>query len=108
MTLNKTLLTCLLILSLPCVVMSQNSLSDSLKTPDINIRQVFKPVIRLDQDDVSIQKYNSENLPIFCKMEYKFNKSSNINLRFRLGSLDYVNMLEKKPTSGFYRVNPEP
>ena len=40
--------------------------------------------------------FDADALPIFCKIEHKLAKSSNVNLRMRLGSLDYVNKLEGK------------
>ncbi len=40
--------------------------------------------------------FDAEKLPIFCKIEHKLSKNSNVNLRMRLGSLDYVNKLEGK------------
>lgn len=53
-----------------------------------------------DRNDVSIIEYQSifdaNKLPLFCKIEHKLTKSSKVNLRMRLGSLDYVNKLEGK------------
>ena len=40
--------------------------------------------------------FDADALPLFCKIEHKLSKKTNINLRMRLGSLDYVNMLEGK------------
>lgn len=47
---------------------------------------------------LNVQKiYDFEKLAVFCKFEEKVAKNSKINMRFRLGSLDYVNYLEQKP-----------
>ena len=40
--------------------------------------------------------FDANKLPLFCKIEHKLSKKTNINLRMRLGSLDYVNKLEGK------------
>jgi hypothetical protein len=37
------------------------------------------------------------NQPFFCRLEASLDKKMKMPLRFRLGSLDYVNSLERKP-----------
>ncbi|WP_235296122.1 hypothetical protein [Portibacter marinus] len=41
--------------------------------------------------------YQFDKLALFCKFEEKVARQSKVNMRFRLGSLDYVNYLEQKP-----------
>lgn len=38
----------------------------------------------------------------FCRQELKLEKTTSISFRFRLGSLEYTNWLEKKPNSRIY------
>jgi hypothetical protein len=45
----------------------------------------------------------SSQLSFFCKNELLLEKATNIALRFRLGSQDYVDYLEQKPNSVFRR-----
>lgn len=43
--------------------------------------------------------YNYHNLAFFCRLEVKIEKASKIPVRFRLGSVPYVDYLEGKRTS---------
>ena len=45
------------------------------------------------------ENYNTQALPFFCQKEWQFEKSTHIPLKFRLGSIDYCNMLEGKNSS---------
>lgn len=41
--------------------------------------------------------YSFDNLALFCKIEEKVSQNSKFAMRMRLGSLDYVDQLERKP-----------
>jgi hypothetical protein len=68
-----------------------------------NLNMLFKPTFMtfdtssvLRSKPIGIKKYDVLEQPFFCKMEEFFTRSSKMNLRIRLGSLDYVDQLEKK------------
>jgi hypothetical protein len=43
-----------------------------------------------------VKSFSEKSLPFFCKVEHNIEKESKIQFRFRLGELNYVNMLENK------------
>ena len=62
----------------------------NLKNPAA-VNQPSKPVYPF------LPQWTPAELPLFCKIEYHLDKILPIPLRFRLGTLDYVNQLEQKP-----------
>lgn len=42
------------------------------------------------------QKINTDQWPLFCKWEEKWRQKSNLPIKFRLGSIDYVDFPENK------------
>lgn len=60
------------------------------------IKHTFRPEINTTGKVKTIPGFKASELPLFCKFEYKMEKSSKLNLRMRLGDLNYVNKLENK------------
>jgi hypothetical protein len=54
------------------------------------------PVRAVDTEQTLPGDYTVLHFGFFCKKEWAFEKKTRIPLRFRLGSLDYVNKMEGK------------
>jgi hypothetical protein len=65
-----------------------DSVAAAYPKPDLNA--VFRPTYFLQPDQ------GNRSLGFICRQEWKLEKKTGLPLRFRLGSLDYVNRLEGK------------
>jgi hypothetical protein len=64
---------------------------DSIPKLPINIFVLRKPVLS--------PSYYNNHLGFFCQKELQLQKITIVPIRFRLGSLDYVNWMEQKPNA---------
>lgn len=70
---------------------------DSVRFDSLLSTQSFKPSFNLPQSSkFTTNSFDVSTLPVFCKIEHKIESVSKIAFRFRLGELNYVNMLENK------------
>ncbi len=91
-----------ILLLIPTSGFGQNNIKPTIdKSKDIKLISKLDLLYNVPKTEkVSILKqrsiFDANKLPLFCKIEHKLSKKSNVNLRMRLGSLDYVNKLEGK------------
>jgi len=93
----RSLISTSLVLSAISLGMSQK-ITLPLNLPiDSFCNKIEKPLSKsiMFQD---FKTYYQKNLGIFCKAENKIASTSKINMKFRLGSIPYVDKLESKLT----------
>ena len=73
------------------------SVSDSVKT---KILSEYKYLC--ERSDYSFSKVDRNNMPIFCKWELDIEDNTGLPIKFRIGSFEYVDMLEQKSPLYFY------
>lgn len=75
-------------------IFNKNIQSD---TSEVREWLMFKPQIyNYTTQKTSKFRFDVTQLPFFCKIEHKIESKSKIPFRFRIGDLNYVNMLENK------------
>ena len=71
----------------------QETISKPMNYPILSFRPDLKGI---NKPKNFFNKFESNALPFFCRIEHKIETGSKIAFRFRLGDLNYVNMLENK------------
>lgn len=72
----------------------ESQLRQDFHFPDIKPAGSFRLITRV----ISPDRY-AKQLGFFCKQELQLDKLTPLPLRFRLGSVEYVNWMEQKPNA---------
>ena len=79
-----------------CTVFSFAQYSIPRKDTASTYFRIFEPFIMTEPSTTFRILPHFEKKPFFCALEDRIEKRSAVPFRFRLGSLDYVNILENK------------
>ncbi|MBP6810596.1 MAG: hypothetical protein KA138_03720 [Saprospiraceae bacterium] len=74
------------------------------KDPPLDAQRFLSEPLGISQDNIAVPtlnpvflpKWSSKELPFFCKIEHNWGKKARLPLKFRLGSVEYVDWLEGK------------
>jgi hypothetical protein len=76
-------------------------------TSYVSLAHSFRSTMQYHKSNSSLifKTFESSKLPLFCKLEHKSDLVSPMQVRFRLGSLDYVNMKISKLIIALFLVS---
>lgn len=93
MEMNKCVLTFIILIMIACASHAQIKIASpqlmSIPYPS-HIDSTYY------RSSIMLPSYDPNGLPLFCKYEHLSDRHTGLKLRFRLGSIDYVDRLEKK------------
>ena len=83
----------------------------NVETPGLNfksptgypLKNILSPSTVFTINNPLSKDYYSNNLSFFCRKELQIEKATSVPLRFRLGSLEYTDYLERKPNARLNR-----
>ncbi len=71
------------------------SLSTYSQSPSLSLKDTLTPI----NIKTVPANYYTQQLSFFCKKEVQIQKTTGLNLFFRLGNKEYVDYLERKPNA---------
>lgn len=71
-------------------------LGERFKASDFFPTPIVAPLFHNSPPQLRIPDWSADELPFFCRIEHRWDKRTRVPIKFRLGSVDYVDWLEGK------------